>query len=55
VLTDGIGKFKNVETMVTSRVYIDDIVAKGFQELVTHKDNHIKILVTPHKSSAQAA
>jgi hypothetical protein len=55
VLIIGIGKFKGVETMVTSRVYIDDIVVKGFQELVTHKDDHIKILVTPNKLSAQMA
>jgi (R,R)-butanediol dehydrogenase/meso-butanediol dehydrogenase/diacetyl reductase len=35
--------------MVTSKIYIDDIVTKGFEELVNNKDQHIKILVTPHK------
>ncbi|KAF2279773.1 threonine dehydrogenase [Westerdykella ornata] len=43
------GKFKDVEKMVTSRIYIDDISTKGFDELVTNKDKHIKILVTTHK------
>ena len=49
ILTRGLGKFKGVEKMVTSRIYIDDISAKGFEELVTNKDQHIKILVTTHK------
>ncbi|KAF2825453.1 GroES-like protein [Ophiobolus disseminans] len=44
------GKFKGVETMVTSRIHLDDVATKGFDELVHHKDNHIKILVTPDKS-----
>jgi hypothetical protein len=35
--------------MVTSRIYIDDISTKGFNELVTNKDEHIKIMVTTHK------
>ncbi|KAF2713479.1 threonine dehydrogenase, partial [Pleomassaria siparia CBS 279.74] len=43
------GKFKGVEKMVTSRIYIDDISTKGFDELITNKDKHIKILVTTHK------
>ncbi|KAF2744778.1 GroES-like protein [Sporormia fimetaria CBS 119925] len=43
------GKFKGVEDMVTSRIYIDDIATKGFHELVENKDQHIKILVTTHK------
>ncbi|KAF2029837.1 GroES-like protein [Setomelanomma holmii] len=44
------GKFKGVETMITSRIYLDDIAQKGFEELVKRKDDHIKILVTPNKS-----
>ncbi|CAO2647659.1 Nn.00g085810.m01.CDS01 [Neocucurbitaria sp. VM-36] len=44
------GKFKGVETMVTSRIHIDDISKKGFDELVINKDQHIKILVTPDRS-----
>lgn len=44
-----LGKFKGIEKMVTSRIYIDDIVGKGFEELITNKDQHIKIMVTTHK------
>lgn len=33
--------------MVTSRISLDDIVEKGFEELVNNKDNHIKIMVRP--------
>jgi hypothetical protein len=36
--------------MVSSRIYVDDIVGKGFEELVTNKDQHVKILVTSDKS-----
>ena len=32
--------------MVTSRINLDDVVDKGFEELITNKGNHIKILVT---------
>jgi hypothetical protein len=32
--------------MITSRIHLDDIVRMGFEELVQHKDNHIKIMVT---------
>lgn len=34
--------------MVTSRIHIDDIAKKGFEELVNNKDQHIKIMVTTH-------
>ncbi|MCJ1297798.1 hypothetical protein MMC08_000586 [Hypocenomyce scalaris] len=43
------GKLKGVENLVTSRILLDDIVEKGFEELVTNKDNQVKILVTPKK------
>jgi hypothetical protein len=33
--------------MVTSRIHVNDIVTKGLDELVQHKDKHIKIMVTP--------
>jgi len=33
--------------MVTSRIHLDDVVTKGFEELLNNKDDHIKILVTP--------
>lgn len=32
--------------MITSKVHVDDIVSKGFDELVKNKDEHVKILVT---------
>jgi len=41
------GKYARVEKMVTSRIHFEDIVEKGFEELVKRKDDHIKILVTP--------
>jgi threonine dehydrogenase-like Zn-dependent dehydrogenase len=44
------GSFKGVETMVTSRIKLDDIREKGFDNLVDRKDEHIKILVTPTRS-----
>lgn len=36
--------------MVTSRIHLDDIVQSGSEELVQHKDNHIKNLVTSDRS-----
>lgn len=41
------GSFKGVEKMVTSRISLDEIKEKGFENLVERKDDHIKILVTP--------
>lgn len=41
------GKLKGYEKMVTARIGLDDIVEKGFQQLIDHKDDHIKIMVTP--------
>lgn len=38
--------------MVTSKIYIDDVVEKGFDELVTNRDHHVKILVTPDRAKA---
>ncbi|MBE0616650.1 MAG: 2,3-butanediol dehydrogenase, partial [Proteobacteria bacterium] len=37
----------NVEPLVTGRIKLDDIVKKGFEELVNRKEENIKILVTP--------
>lgn len=42
-----IGAFLGYEEMVTKRVIVDDVVKRGFKELIEHKDDHIKILVTP--------
>lgn len=33
--------------MITARIQLEDIVDKGYEELVEHKDKHIKILVKP--------
>ncbi|GAB4270014.1 MAG: 2,3-butanediol dehydrogenase [Deferrisomatales bacterium] len=35
------------EPLVTGRIQLDDIVEKGFEELVHRKEENIKILVTP--------
>jgi hypothetical protein len=35
--------------MVTSRISLEDVVTKGFKELIENKDEHVKILVTPKK------
>ncbi|KAJ4358819.1 hypothetical protein N0V95_002741 [Ascochyta clinopodiicola] len=44
------GRFQGIESMVTSKIHIDDTVEKGFEELVTNKDQHVKILVTPDQA-----
>lgn len=41
------GKYKGYEKLVTSRISLEDVVAKGFEELVNNKDNHIKIMISP--------
>jgi hypothetical protein len=41
------GKFKGVEKMITSRIALAEVDEKGFKELIEHRDDHIKILVTP--------
>lgn len=44
------GKFIGLEKMVSSRIHLDNISQKGFEELVHRKDDHIKILITPDSS-----
>ncbi|KAK5049017.1 hypothetical protein LTR84_005439 [Exophiala bonariae] len=41
------GTFHGYEGMVTKRMLVDDVVKEGFKELIEHKDDHIKILITP--------
>jgi (R,R)-butanediol dehydrogenase/meso-butanediol dehydrogenase/diacetyl reductase len=36
------------EPLITGRIKLDDIVEKGFEELVAHKDRNIKIIVSPN-------
>ena len=42
-----IGKLKGYEEMVTGRIGLEDVVQKGFEELINNKDDHVKILITP--------
>jgi len=37
----------NVLPLITSEIKLDDIIEKGFKELVSNKASHVKILVTP--------
>jgi threonine dehydrogenase-like Zn-dependent dehydrogenase len=46
-----LGKFSGVSQMVTSRIALEDVVEKGFEELVSNKDRHIKILVMPRHAN----
>ncbi|KIW63540.1 chlorophyll synthesis pathway protein BchC [Phialophora macrospora] len=43
------GKFKGFEKLVTARIALDDVVQKGFEELINYKDDHVKIMVTPKR------
>lgn len=42
----GEGKFVGYEKLVTGRIGLEQIVQQGFEELINHKDEHIKILVS---------
>lgn len=44
------GKFPGAERMITARIALRDVKEKGFEQLVQHKDEHIKILATPRAS-----
>ena len=33
--------------MITARIALDDLVGKGFDELINKKDEHVKIVATP--------
>lgn len=45
------GKFHGVEKMITSRILLQDLREKGFEELVNNKDQHVKIVVTPKEEN----
>jgi len=34
--------------LITGRIKLADIVSKGFEELVNHKEQNIKIIVSPN-------
>lgn len=40
------GKLVGYEKLITGRIRVEDIVEKGFNELINNKDEHIKILVS---------
>ncbi|KAL5358527.1 chaperonin 10-like protein [Aspergillus floccosus] len=40
------GRFRGVEQMITRRISLEDVVAKGYEEL-SRPNDHIKILATP--------
>ncbi|KAK5062507.1 hypothetical protein LTR84_004580 [Exophiala bonariae] len=44
-----IGRFGNLESMVTARIGLDEVVDGGFERLICDKDRHIKILVIPRR------
>ncbi|SNS18157.1 (R,R)-butanediol dehydrogenase / meso-butanediol dehydrogenase / diacetyl reductase [Anaerovirgula multivorans] len=37
----------NVEPLITGKIKIDDLIKRGFDELINRKEENIKILVTP--------
>ena len=47
------GRFKGYDKMVTSRISLEDVVAKGFEELVNNRDEHIKIMISPKLKQAE--
>ncbi len=38
----------NVDSLITGRIHIDDIVEKGFEELINNKEENVKIIVKPY-------
>lgn len=41
------GRFVGYQRLITGRINLEDVVEGGFEELISHKDKHIKILVSP--------
>ncbi len=37
----------DVKPLITAKIGLEDLIEKGFKELVEHKEKHIKILVSP--------
>ncbi|KAL4809129.1 chaperonin 10-like protein [Aspergillus unguis] len=44
------GRFQGVERMITRRIHLEDVVEKGFEELIKPNE-HIKILTTPKRDN----
>lgn len=49
-----LGKFTNLHKMVTRRVGLVDVVEQGFEELINHKDEHVKILISPKAETSSS-
>ncbi|KAK9465607.1 chaperonin 10-like protein [Lipomyces arxii] len=47
------GKLKNVGKMITAKLPIEETVSVGYDMLINHKDQHIKILCTPRPELLQ--
>ncbi|KAJ8102320.1 chaperonin 10-like protein [Lipomyces tetrasporus] len=47
------GKIRNFEKMITAKLPIAETVSGGFSRLIHHKDEHIKIICTPHPELLQ--
>lgn len=43
------GKYAGCGSMITARISMDDLVEKGFQELLNNMDQHCKIVATPKR------
>ncbi|KAK5031509.1 putative diacetyl reductase [(R)-acetoin forming] 2 [Exophiala sideris] len=46
------GMYAGYERMVTKRISLEDVVKEGFEELATNRDEHIKILISPTRSTS---
>jgi hypothetical protein len=42
-----VGKFVGIEDMITDRIKLDEVVVKGFENLVQGDPSSIKVLVSP--------
>ena len=42
----------NLAPFITGRIELDDLVTGGFEQLVHHNENHVKILVSPRPITA---
>jgi (R,R)-butanediol dehydrogenase/meso-butanediol dehydrogenase/diacetyl reductase len=40
------GKFRGAEALITRKLPVEDLVAKGLEELVQRKAEHVKIVAT---------
>ena len=38
---------KQAEPLITGKIKLDDIIEKGFEELLKNRESNIKILVSP--------